>query len=88
MRHIRFWMCILLLLFIPGATATIIAYNITKSTPPLQTILGRRLRRYLRIIYTSKKNILLVCGLENILHWAVLGLFPFIIFLISPFISL
>jgi hypothetical protein len=84
-RHIQFWMYILLTLFVPGASATMIALNITKSTLPFRKILGRRLRRYFRIIYTSKKNILIVCGLENILHWLVLGSISFIIFLISPF---
>jgi hypothetical protein len=79
MRHTRFWIYILLILFIPGSTAAIIALNITKSTPPFQEILGRRLRRYLRIIYTSKTNIFLVCVLENILHCVILGSLSFII---------
>jgi hypothetical protein len=86
-RQGQFWMYVLLILFVPGATATMIALNITKSTLPFQKILGRRLRRYLRIIYTSKTNILIVCGLENILHWLVLGLISFIIFLIPFFTS-
>jgi hypothetical protein len=79
MRHIRFWMYILLTLFVPGASATMITLNITKSTLPFEKILGRRLRRYLRIIYTSKTNILILCGLENILHWLVLGSIPIVI---------
>jgi hypothetical protein len=81
----RFWIYILLTLFIPGATAIMIALNITKLPLPFQKILGRRLRKYLQIIYTSKKNILIVCGLENVLHWMVLVSISFIIFLISPF---
>jgi len=84
-RNFRFWAHISLMLFVPGATATMIALNITKSSLPFQKILGRRVRRYLQIIYTSKKNILIVCGLENVLHWLVLGSIPVFIFLISPF---
>lgn len=79
MRHIRFWMYILLTLFVPGASATMITLNITKSTLPFEKILGRRLRRYLRIIYTSKTNILILCGLENLFHWLVLGSIPIVI---------
>ena len=78
LRLVRYWMVIMLIISIPGGSATLIALATTKSRLPIPGTWARRLRRLLQIISTSPPRVLLVCGLEHIFHWAIFVTIPLI----------
>ena len=52
---------------LPGSSYMLIAQATLKLSLPGRGVLARRLKRYLRIIYTSPQRVLLVCSLDFIL---------------------
>ena len=67
LRRPLFWMAIVSYTLLPGSSYMLIAQATLKLSLPGRGVLARRLKRYLRIIYTSPQRVLLVCSLDFIL---------------------
>lgn len=62
-----FWTAVLLYTLIPGSSYLLVAQATFKLDFPSHKKWLKRLKRYLRIIYTSPKRVILICLLDFIL---------------------
>ena len=88
LRHVRFWTAIVCYILLPWSSYFLIAQATLKLKFRFPGRSGRRLERWLRIIYTSPQKVLWVSTLDFILTGTIVGIILLIIqSTLKPYIS-